>query len=136
MGGRSFQDEGHWHDRSGVDIDIVTADPLQDIQNMRKLDTVIKDGKIVDREYHPWYKGWLFANATMKVAPWSKTMPGSRREAGDMASQCGPAISISGAAAPFNGSRSVGIADTAIESLAAHAHSGQHQELESKASTL
>ncbi len=46
-----------------ADIDIVTADPLQDIKNMRKLDTVIKDGKIVDREYHPWYRGWLFANA-------------------------------------------------------------------------
>jgi hypothetical protein len=46
-----------------ADIDIVNADPLADIKNMRKLDTVIKDGKVVDRQYHPWYKGWIFANA-------------------------------------------------------------------------
>ena len=46
-----------------ADIVIVTANPLTDIKNMRKLDTVIKDGRIVDREYHPWYKGWIFANA-------------------------------------------------------------------------
>lgn len=46
-----------------ADIDIVNADPLADIKNMRKIDTVIKDGQIVDREYHQWYKGWLFANA-------------------------------------------------------------------------
>jgi len=45
-----------------ADLDIVTADPLTDIKNMRKIDTVIKDGKVVDRNYHPWYKGWLFAN--------------------------------------------------------------------------
>ena len=46
-----------------ADILIVNADPLQDIMNLRKIDTVMKDGKIVDRDYHPWYKGWLFANA-------------------------------------------------------------------------
>ncbi len=46
-----------------ADIDIVNADPLADIMNMRKLDAVIKDGKVVDREYHPWYKGWLFAGS-------------------------------------------------------------------------
>jgi hypothetical protein len=46
-----------------ADVLIVNADPLQDIMNLRKIDTVIKDGKIVDRDYHPWYKGWIFANA-------------------------------------------------------------------------
>jgi hypothetical protein len=46
-----------------ADILIVNADPLQDIMNLRKIDTVMKDGKVVDREYHAWYKGWLFANA-------------------------------------------------------------------------
>jgi len=45
-----------------ADIDIVDADPTVDILNMRKIDTVIKDGKLVDRTYHPWYRGWLFAN--------------------------------------------------------------------------
>ena len=45
-----------------ADIDIVTADPTADILNMHKLETVIKDGKIVDRNYHPWYRGWMFSN--------------------------------------------------------------------------
>ena len=34
----------------------------RDIMNMRKIDTVIKDGQVVDRNYHPWYRGWIFAN--------------------------------------------------------------------------
>jgi hypothetical protein len=46
-----------------ADIDIVNADPTVDIMNMRKLDTVIKDGKVVDREYHPWFKGDMFSNS-------------------------------------------------------------------------
>ena len=46
-----------------ADIDIVNADPLQDIKNLRNLDTVIKDGKAVDRNYHPWFKGDMFANS-------------------------------------------------------------------------
>jgi hypothetical protein len=45
-----------------ADIDIVEADPTADILNMRKLSTVIKDGKIVDRSYHAWYRGWMFSN--------------------------------------------------------------------------
>jgi hypothetical protein len=44
------------------DILIVSADPLQNIMNLRKIDTVIKDGKVVDREYHPWFKGYMFSN--------------------------------------------------------------------------
>ena len=46
-----------------ADIDIVNADPTVDIMNMRKLDTVIKDGKVVDRSYHPWFKGDMFSNS-------------------------------------------------------------------------
>jgi hypothetical protein len=45
-----------------ADIDIVDADPLADIKNLRKIDNVIKDGKIVDRAYHPWYAGDMFSN--------------------------------------------------------------------------
>ena len=45
-----------------ADIDVVNADPTQDIMNMRKLDTVIKDGDVVDRDYHPSYQGGMFAN--------------------------------------------------------------------------
>jgi len=45
-----------------ADIDIVDADPTADILNMRKINTVIKNGQVVDRAYHAWYGGWLFAN--------------------------------------------------------------------------
>ena len=48
-----------------ADIDIVTADPTVDIMNMRKLDTVIKDGRVLDRAYHPWFKGGMFSNTTL-----------------------------------------------------------------------
>jgi hypothetical protein len=48
-----------------ADIDIVTADPTADIMNMRKLDVVIKDGKVLDRAYHPWFKGGMFSNTTL-----------------------------------------------------------------------
>jgi imidazolonepropionase-like amidohydrolase len=48
-----------------ADIDIVNADPTADIMNMRKLDAVIKDGKVIDRSYHPWFKGGMFSNTTL-----------------------------------------------------------------------
>jgi hypothetical protein len=45
-----------------ADLIIVNADPLEDILNTREIDTVFKDGKIVDRSYHTDYQGWLFSN--------------------------------------------------------------------------
>ncbi len=45
-----------------ADIVIVTADPTRDIMNMRKIDDVIKDGHVVDRNFHPWYRGGMFAD--------------------------------------------------------------------------
>jgi hypothetical protein len=38
-----------------ADIVIVNADPLQDIANLIKTDTVIFDGKVIDRRYHAHY---------------------------------------------------------------------------------
>jgi imidazolonepropionase-like amidohydrolase len=38
-----------------ADVLIVNADPLQDIANLRSIDTVILDGKIVERGYHASY---------------------------------------------------------------------------------
>ena len=35
---------------------IVDENPLQDITNLQKINRVILDGKIVDRDFHPWYK--------------------------------------------------------------------------------
>jgi imidazolonepropionase-like amidohydrolase len=45
-----------------ADIVIVDADPTADILNMRKINTVIKDGKIHERKYTPWNRAWMFAN--------------------------------------------------------------------------
>jgi hypothetical protein len=38
-----------------ADLLIVSADPLQDIANLMKTDTVIFDGKVIDRRYHADY---------------------------------------------------------------------------------
>jgi len=38
-----------------ADVIVVNADPLADIQNLREIDTVIQNGKVVDREFHSSY---------------------------------------------------------------------------------
>ena len=38
-----------------ADVLIVNADPLQSVNNLEKIDTVVANGKIVDRTYHSWY---------------------------------------------------------------------------------
>ena len=38
-----------------ADVIIVKQDPLQDITNLRQIDSVIFDGKVVQLGYHPWY---------------------------------------------------------------------------------
>ncbi len=38
-----------------ADLFVVNEDPLQSIANLEKIDTVIFDGKAVDRTYHAWY---------------------------------------------------------------------------------
>ena len=45
-----------------ADVIIVNADPLADILNLRQVDTVIKDGGIVNLAYDPNHAGTLFAN--------------------------------------------------------------------------
>ncbi|HEY2227680.1 MAG TPA: amidohydrolase family protein [Xanthobacteraceae bacterium] len=79
-----------------ADIDIVNADPTIDIMNMRKLDTVIKDGKVVDRNYHPWFKGDMFSNSHLSYnrdvvdLSWEqglKAASGGRRGGGEAAAE-------------------------------------------------
>lgn len=48
-----------------ADIIIVGADPLQDIKNLRQVDTVILDGNIVDHSYHASYPGNIFADSEL-----------------------------------------------------------------------
>lgn len=44
-----------------ADITILSADPLQSILNTRKIDTVIKDGKVIDRAFNAAFKGNMFS---------------------------------------------------------------------------
>ena len=51
----------HVQDRIGTlesgklaDLLIVNGDPLQDIRNLQKIDTLVFNGKVTDRKYHPW----------------------------------------------------------------------------------
>jgi hypothetical protein len=44
-----------------ADIVILTADPLQSILNTRKVETVIKDGKVIDRTYKASFRGNMFS---------------------------------------------------------------------------
>jgi hypothetical protein len=44
-----------------ADVIVVDADPLADIKNLRKVSTVIFDGKPVQLGYHAWYGGGMFA---------------------------------------------------------------------------
>src|SRR6185436_5370244 len=38
-----------------ADLVIVNANPLQDVANLRQIDSVIFDGKVADRGFHAWY---------------------------------------------------------------------------------
>ena len=38
-----------------ADIIVVNADPLQDISNLRNIDTVIQNGRVIDRDFHASY---------------------------------------------------------------------------------
>jgi hypothetical protein len=38
-----------------ADMIIVNANPLDDVANLRQIDTVVFDGKVIDRGFHAWY---------------------------------------------------------------------------------
>jgi hypothetical protein len=52
-----------------ADLVILNADPLQDIRNTLKINSVIKDGKVVDRTFHPWF-GNPFAGGEVDGPEW------------------------------------------------------------------
>jgi hypothetical protein len=67
---RNVAEAFHLLDRQGTiepgkfaDLLIVNADPLRDIRNLQKIDRVIKDGKVIDQDYHSWFKNPLPNNA-------------------------------------------------------------------------
>jgi len=61
-----------------ADVIIVNADPLQDIKNLDKIDTVIQDGRVVELGYHSNYSS-PFANVasgtvSIEGLPWAVEM--------------------------------------------------------------
>jgi len=52
-----------------ADLVIVDDDPLQDVRNLLKIESVIKDGAVVDRTFHPWFRNPLPDNA-LEGATW------------------------------------------------------------------
>src|SRR4029077_7969188 len=100
-----------------ADIDIVNADPLQDIKNLRNLDTVIKDGKVVDRNYHPWFKGDMFADSHESYdrdvvdISWETGLKAATATRGRGQAQPNPAAAQAGpnAAGPADGRRGGGL---------------------------
>jgi predicted amidohydrolase len=61
-----------------ADVIIVNADPLQDIKNLDKINTVIQDGKVVELGYHPNYSSPFSNEAARTVSveglPWAVSM--------------------------------------------------------------
>ncbi len=65
---------------------IVNQDPLQDIRNLQKIEWVVKDGKPVDRSYHPWFnpplKNAYFGSQDWVAALKQRTLQGIRPATG------------------------------------------------------
>ncbi len=68
-----------------ADVIIVNADPLQDIKNLDKINTVIQDGKIVELGYHSNYSSPFSNVAAQTISveglPWAVEMKKSTRGA-------------------------------------------------------
>ena len=52
-----------------ADFVIVNEDPLQDINNLQKIEWVIKDGKLIDRTYHPDFRNPI-PSGTLEARNW------------------------------------------------------------------
>jgi predicted amidohydrolase len=61
-----------------ADVIIVNADPLQDIKNLDKINTVIQDGKLVELGYHSNYSSPFSNVAAQTISieglPWAESM--------------------------------------------------------------
>jgi hypothetical protein len=69
-----------------ADLVIVNNDPLADIRNLKKIEWVIQDGKVVDRAYHPWFdppvKNAYFGSLDWVAALKQRTQQGIRSTTG------------------------------------------------------
>jgi len=58
-----------------ADIVIVSADPLSDIRNLRKIEWVIFGGKVQDRAFHSWYRTPFLSNVSRSGNPVVEALP-------------------------------------------------------------
>lgn len=73
-----------------ADLVVLNQDPLQDIRNLHQIEWVIKDGKVVDRTYHPWFKNPLmnfYQGTPVEASDWlaalkQRTLQGIRAGSG------------------------------------------------------
>lgn len=80
-----------------ADVIILTRNPLQDAANMRAIETVIQDGRIIERGYHASYRDPFLnlGEPSVDALPWVVALKNFRRagaELGDPASSPQPAI--------------------------------------------
>jgi imidazolonepropionase-like amidohydrolase len=84
-----------------ADAIIVTADPLADIKNLRKVETVVKDGRVIDNGYHSWFAGHMFEQTDTDDDPivgaeqWAAALKAATFRPGG-----GGNVNVQGAAAP------------------------------------
>jgi hypothetical protein len=84
-----------------ADIIVVDADPLQNILNLRKVSTVVWDGKVIDHGYHSWYAGGMFSlketddDPIVGGAAWAAALKQATFRPGG-----GGNVNVQGAAAP------------------------------------
>jgi hypothetical protein len=98
-----------------ADVIIVDADPTADILNLRKVSTVMKDGKLVERKFHADYRGGMFQNSVehdfdnnVEGADWAEALKratfrpnvlnGSYNNAGGLDSELSPTPGVEGVA--------------------------------------
>ena len=60
-----------------ADILVLDADPLQDVRNLRKIDTLVFNGKVTPRGFHPWIQDpfmdngdIVFGNPPVEILSW------------------------------------------------------------------
>lgn len=67
-----------------ADVLILNADPTQDIKNLRNIDEVIKEGKLVDRSYHANFHDPFLTGARGRQSECGRWPLGRRRKAADI----------------------------------------------------
>lgn len=62
-----------------ADMVIVNADPLQDIRNLQKIESVVKDGKVIERGYHASFRD-PFSGDYIEALEWVESLKRANTE--------------------------------------------------------